>query len=137
MTFIAPRERLTSACSSTRPQGYKTFSMPTQPSMKFKTLIDTEVAKINGNSRFKLPRPVIILLINVKNPSFDHRYYLPITSNNQLMDLCCHLSSDAQMVQKVHLSLLGITFRGFSNFNGGLQSVWLTLGLLWWAFMVK
>ena len=40
-------------------ENIKHFSCSTQLSMKFKLLINTEIAKINGNIRFKSPKPVI------------------------------------------------------------------------------
>ena len=41
------------------PEVIKLFSCSTQLSMKFKLLINTENAKINGNFRLKSPKPVI------------------------------------------------------------------------------
>ena len=41
------------------PRGYKTFSGSIQLSMKFKMLINIEIAKIHGIFRFNLLKPAI------------------------------------------------------------------------------
>ena len=50
------------------PEVTKHFSCSTLLSMKFKLLINTEIAKVNGNFRFKLSQS-FILLINDKMPT--------------------------------------------------------------------
>ena len=56
------------------PEVIKHFSCSTQMSMKFKLLINTEIAKRNGNFRFKSQKP-FILLINVKMPTIVSRFH--------------------------------------------------------------
>ena len=51
------------------PKVIKLFSYSTQLSMKFKLLINTKIGKINGNFRFKSPKPVIYPVNIVKMPT--------------------------------------------------------------------
>ena len=46
----------------------KLFSFSTKVSMKFKLLINLEIAQINGNFRFKSPKQALILLIDTVQP---------------------------------------------------------------------